>query len=382
MGKRIRVLHIISGLGAGGVEIALYNLIKHSDPERFHHSVISLTNLDPIGAQIRKLGVGVSGLQMPKSILAFRKLRGFISSIRDFSTDVIQTWMYHANFLGGIAGSIIGNVPIVWGLHRTYLDPKRDPLATRLIAKLSSPLSYLLPKRIISVSLAGRESHIRMGYAKDRFVIIPNGFDDQRYSPDLSARLAIREELGLKPGIMLIGLGARFHPTKDHLTFLRAVQWLLKSEPDVHFLLCGQGISEDNAGLMSLIYDKGVERNLHLLGQREDMPRIFASLDIATLSSRNEAFPMIVGEAMACGIPCVVTDVGDTAMIVGDAGVVVPPRDPEALAEGWLSLIELGPEGRLMIGKAARQRIKERYSVSTMVDRYEHLYREIVCKFS
>jgi glycosyltransferase involved in cell wall biosynthesis len=183
--------------------------------------------------------------------------------------------------------------------------------------------------------------------------------------------------LGLDPEALLIGMVARFHPQKDHHTFVRAAS-LLADQPGVHFLLCGKEITGQNVELSGWIGGTGIGSRIHLLGLREDIPRVVAALDIATLSSSHgEGSPLVVGEAMASGVPCVVTDVGDSAEIVGATGLVVAPRRPEALAEAWRELIEGGPELRGRLGQLARQRVEERYSLPATVSMYQHLYSSL-----
>jgi glycosyltransferase involved in cell wall biosynthesis len=176
---------------------------------------------------------------------------------------------------------------------------------------------------------------------------------------------------------LVIGIAARFHPHKDHRNFTWAAARLQQQMPSVHFLLCGLDITWENSQLAGWINAAGIRDCCHLLGVREDMSRLFAGMDIATTASRTEAFPIVIGEAMACGTPCVVTDVGDSAMIVGDTGIVVPPGDPSALAEAWRKLIEAGQEVRRRLGIAARNRIREHFALPAVVERYQAIYREL-----
>jgi glycosyltransferase involved in cell wall biosynthesis len=189
----------------------------------------------------------------------------------------------------------------------------------------------------------------------------------------------VREELGISQEALLIGLVGRFDPQKDHRNFVEAAARLRTDCPQVHFLLCGDGVNWNNAELTGWIGEAGLRQQFHLLGRREDMPRLTAALDISsTSSSYGEGFPNVIGEAMACGVACAITDVGDSAFIVGETGLVVPPRDPEALAQAWKKLIEMGPEGRQKLGETARKRILENFSLPDIVARYEALYKEVV----
>jgi glycosyltransferase involved in cell wall biosynthesis len=139
-------------------------------------------------------------------------------------------------------------------------------------------------------------------------------------------------------------------------------------------------VSWQNSQLAGWIESAGIREHCHLLGQREDVSRLFAAMDIATSASRSEAFPVVVGEAMACGTPCVVTDVGDSAMIVDQTGIVVAPRNPDALAGAWRKLINAGPEVRRRLGLAARQRVEQNFALPAIVDRYQAIYARLAAK--
>ena len=188
----------------------------------------------------------------------------------------------------------------------------------------------------------------------------------------------MREELGISEETPLIGLVGRFNAQKDHGTFIRGAARLHADLPEVHFLLCGDDVTCENIELAEWLKASGIGDRCHLLGRREDIPRLTAALDIATTSSAyGEGFPNVIGEAMASGVPCVATDVGDSALIVDEAGKIVPPRDPRALAEAWRALIMLGPDGRARVGLAARRRIEKHFSLPVVVARYQSLYEEL-----
>jgi glycosyltransferase involved in cell wall biosynthesis len=209
-------------------------------------------------------------------------------------------------------------------------------------------------------------------------IVIPNGFDLTHFKPDPFSRESVRQELGIAKDALLIGLVGRFDPKKDHDTFLRAAAFLHSCKTEVHFLLCGDQITWENAALKNEIETLGIVSWMHLLGKREDIPRLTSALDIAVSSSSfGEGFPNTIGEAMACGVPCVVTDVGDSALIVGDTGRVVPPKDPHALVIAWNHWIEMGLEHRKQWGLTARRRVEEQYSLPAIVEKYEHLYQEM-----
>jgi glycosyltransferase involved in cell wall biosynthesis len=205
--------------------------------------------------------------------------------------------------------------------------------------------------------------------------VITNGFDTDVFRPDPEARLGVRRELGLRPDTPLIGLAARFDPQKDHRNFLDAAALVKGADERVQFLMCGNGIDGRNAALTTTIESLGLRGRCHLLGPRRDMPRIFASLDLACSSSAfGEALPMTLCEAMACGVPCVTTDIGDSARVVDATGRVVPPRDPRALALACRELLDLAPQARAQLGLAARRHIQRHYDLTTVARCYEDLY--------
>jgi glycosyltransferase involved in cell wall biosynthesis len=208
-------------------------------------------------------------------------------------------------------------------------------------------------------------------------VLIPNGFDIDTFRPDPAARHDVRRELGLPPETPLIGLVARYDPAKDHRTFLRAAAWLHQIAPDVHFVLCGDDVDWHHPELATWIDRSGLRGACHLLGRRHDVQRLHASFDVATLTSLSEGFPNVVGEAMACGVPCVATDVGDAAWIVGETGRIVPPRDPQALADAWHALLTLPSQERQTLGLAARARIAEHFALPGVIDQYAALYHSM-----
>ncbi len=355
----------------------LYKLLKNMDQSSFDSTVISLTDYSEFGKNIETLGINVIALNMRASLTLPRSLFQLIRIIKNHHPDVVQTWMYHADLLGGCAARLVGISNIVWNIRNSDLDPARTKKLTRLTVKLCAIFSKWIPERIICNSRQSAQVHQVVGYAKDKFTIIPNGFDTQVFIKDSEIRKAIRAELALGEDVLLIGLIARFDPQKNHKGFVEAATLINNKIKNVHFLLCGKDIDHNNKQLMEWIKKADLEDNFHLLGLRTDVEKLMASLDLATSSSHGEAFPNVIGEAMACGVPCVVTDVGDSAMIVGKTGKVVEPDNPEALAKAWESLLTKPPSEREELGKQARKRIKDKFSIETIVRQYENLYREV-----
>ena len=376
----INVLHVITGLSVGGAEMALLKLVSRWDKSRFRGAVVSLLPAGPMGPRIASQGIGVSSLNMRRGLpnpLSILRLAG---QIRAFAPDVIQTWMYHADLIGGLAAVLAGGYPVVWGIRNGTLKPGKSSTSAIWSARACARLSLFLPKRILCCSESARRVHGALGYDMGRMRVIPNGFDLEEFKPDPLARWAVRQELGLDANAILLGLIARFDPQKDHGTLIRASARLREAWPQLHFVLCGEDVTWGNRELAGRIEKASMRTRFHLLGRRLDIPRVAAALDLACLCSRSEAFPNVVGEAMACGVPCVVTDVGDSAAIVGQTGIVVPPAEPEALAAGIGRLLEMGPEGRRKLGEAARARVLENFSLDRVVREYQGLYCQVAAE--
>lgn len=369
---RPRVAHVITSLGIGGAQTMLYQLLAH----RQHTAavVVGLVGTAPVGERIRALGVPVASLGMRPGVPDPRGVLRLAAWLRRSRVEIVHTWMYHANLVGGLAARLAGRVPVVWGLHHADPDPARLKPLTRAALHAGARLSARLPERIVCCSEATRRVHAGLGYATAAMEVIPNGFDVAALQPDPEARRALRAELGIPPDAVVIGLVARFSPPKDHAMFAAAAARL---GAGVRFVLCGEGVTWDNRTLVDWIDAAGPRERYRLLGARDDIGRLMSAFDLLSLTSWSEGCPNAVGEAMACGVPCVVTDVGDAALMVGDTGYVVPPRDPAALATAWRMLIALGRDGRRRLGLAARHRIAERFSLSEVVRRYESLYTTI-----
>ena len=371
----LHAVHISTGLGLGGAEGVLYRLLAHQDRVQWPSSVISLTPGGVFAAQIEALGIEVRSLDMRPgrmSLPAFFRLVRMLSEMRP---DVVQSWMYHANLMGGLAARMAGVRRIFWGLRHTSLDPHRDKRSTIFVARLGGWLSGWLPEKVICCSRETYRSHREAGYRAEKLVMIPNGYDLSRFKPDAAAPGDLRRELNLQAGTKLIGMAARFHPQKDHRGFIRAAQITAAQVEQIHFILCGAGMTADNAELLSWIKDAHMEERFHLLGMRADMPRIYAGLDIHALVSHGEGFPNVVAESMACGTLTAATDVGDAAEIIGDSGWVVPPDDPAAMAGAWGQALALDPAARETLARTARERVRTSYDIRGMVKRYEEIYR-------
>ena len=375
----MKIVHIISGLSIGGAEMMLYKLLLVTNRNIFNPIIISLTDYGTLGRDIEILDIPIYKIDMTAGYPKPWEVWRFIKLIRKIKPELIQGWMYHGNLAALLAKWVLPNhVPLLWNIRHTPDDLKKEKRTTARVIRLGARLSSR-PSRIIYNSKVSAQKHESMGYSDKHKNVIPNGFNCEQFKPFDNANLQLRRSLGIKEDTLLIGLIARYHIMKDHVTFLQAAGRLIMMYPNVHFILVGYGVDKNNNLLIEIIEDLGLTEKVHLLGERSDIAEITAGLDIASSSSSwGESFSNVIGEAMACGKPCVVTDVGDSAWIVGDTGIVIPPRDKDALVNAWIKLIEMGSERRVRLGRFARQRVMEHFSINTVAKQYEDLYRDIL----
>ncbi|WP_022705490.1 glycosyltransferase family 4 protein [Pseudorhodobacter ferrugineus] len=368
------VLHIITGLHDGGAEAVLFRLCTQD--QAYQHHVASLRDAGKYGPLLEAQGVRVTCLSMPRGRVTVSGLWRLWCLIRKERPAVIQTWMYHADLVGGVIARLAGHRNIVWGIRHTTLVPGQSPRTTIWVAKVCARLSRIVPRRIVCCAEKAREVHAKLGYDRDRMQVIPNGYDLSVFQPNPSAGQQVRHALSLDKAEDVIGFVARYDPQKDHDNLLRALAILNGQGICPQCLLVGTGLVARNTILVERISELGLQDLVHLIGCRNDVPALMNALDLHVMSSAfGEAFPNVLAEAMACGTPCVSTDVGDAAEIVGPTGRIVPPRNPEALAKAIRTMLaeKVGPDWTVR-REDARRRVSERYSLSQMVDSYHEVW--------
>lgn len=377
--RPLRVLHVITGLGQGGAESVLFRLATHAG-EPVEHVVVSLTDEGIYGERLRAAGIEVHALGMPRgrvSLGGFLALRRLIAGKRP---DAVQTWMYHADLIGGLAARLAGVRAIAWGIRNSGAHLERSSRSARMVLRACAFLSRRVPRAIVCAAQDAAERHAAKGYRRDRMTVISNGYDLSRYAPDAQAGARMRQHWNVPADAPLIGCVARWDPLKDHANLLRAVAALVRDGRDagLRCVLVGRGMTGENAELAALIERLGLAERIVLAGPSDDVPAVMNGLDVHVLSSCAEGFPNVVAEAMACSAYCVVTDVGDAAFIVGETGIVVPPEQPEALARGIeAGLGEVAARGGRRAGEAGRARVLANFSLARMVEQYIAVWRRI-----
>ncbi|MBI1791640.1 MAG: glycosyltransferase [Acidobacteria bacterium] len=378
----IRIAHLIPSLGTGGAETMLANLLSLTDRRRFAPLVIALSDdQGPVADRIAGLGVPVHVCGMRRGAPGLASTLRLLSLVRSAKPHLLQAWMYHGNLAALAAGALAApGAPVLWNLRGANPDLRQEKPLTGAVIRLGGKLSRRASAIIVN-SMEGARLHREcFGYRCRRWEIIPNGFDTERFAPSAESRRSVRQELRLPPDALLVGLISRYHPMKDHDNFLRAAAIVYRSVPCIRFLMTGRCVDDPAGPVSRLVSRLGLDACVFGLGERGDIARIDAALDIACSASWSESFPTSVGEAMACGVPCVVTDVGDSGFLVDDTGLQVPPRNPEALAGAMLDLIGRGAGARRALGQAARQRILQKFALESVTARYEALYVDLLAE--
>lgn len=375
--QKIKVVFVITSLGTGGAQMMLYKMLTRLDMSKFEPAVVTLIPGGMFAERVEELNVPVHDLGMQQgmpNIRAIVRLRGILKMI---DPKIVQGWMYHGNLMASFATKMYRNDAIVyWSVHQSLASIKAEKKVLAALIVLSAKLSKSV-KAVVFSAVTGREQHIENGFNESNSLTIRDNFDLKSFPPQ-DFIPGLRESLSLPDNTILVGSVARYAPMKDHANLLDAIGIMSKEFPAMHFVLIGPGVDENTPALVSQITELGISGQTHLLGERHDVPQLLPDLDVFVLSSAfSESFPNVLGEAMACHVPCISTDVGDAAAIVGDQGLVVPPRDSSALAEALREFASMSAEERKNLGQKARLHIENNFNLDdtrSFVRQYEELY--------
>lgn len=371
----MHVLHIITGLSDGGAEAILYRMCKFD--KEYKHTVISLMGEQKYGPMLTNIGVDVYTLDFPKGkirLLGLYKLYKFIWQIKP---DVVQTWLDHADLIGGVIARLAGIKNIVWSVHHTALVIGESRLSTICISKINVFLSYFIPKKIIYCAEESRIAQEKIGYKKTKGQVVRNGYDIEGFVQNKYLGENFRNELGISINDLLIGHVGRYDPQKDLNNLIEAFALLNRDNFDFHAVIIGTDLDYNNQDLVCMLNKNGLEERVSLQGRRNDIVAVMNGIDLFVLSSRSEAFPNVLNEAMLCGTPCITTNVGDAREIVGDTGWVVRPKDPQVLAKTILQAAkekQSNNDSWLQREAACRQRVVENFSLNEMLKKYKEVW--------
>lgn len=367
----LTIVHIINGLESGGAETTMFNLCTYDKNNK--HIVISLVDEGRYFKLLQEHQIEVYCLDLKGKGWLIAKFYKLFKLLKTIKPDVVQTWMYHSDLIGGVVARLAGVKKVFWGIRNSILTSKLSKRSTIVVSRICSVLSYVVPFKIICCADKALTVHAELGYCRSKLHVINNGYVLSKFSQNPALASDFLAEIKHSEAEVLFGCVGRFDPNKDHRNLLEALKIVQQQGIVFRCCLVGNQMTSDNSQLMGWISDNGLEQQIILSGLRSDIPAIMNALDIHVLSSVAEAFPNVLCEAMACGTPCVSTDVGDAAIIIADTGWVVPPGDAVSLAHAIISAIS---ERSNVVGwqkrrAACRDRIVNNFSVDKMVAAYQ-----------
>lgn len=366
-----KIVHIITGLNMGGTEKMLYNVVTNSDDNRYEHVVVSMMDKGYYGTRLEEQGIKVYCLNMGRGMPKFSSI--FKGRRICLEADIMQTWMYHANFFGTLIKLLLPGKKLIWGIRQSEINPSKDTKSTILASFANSKLSWI-PQAIICNSIKGIENHVIYGYMKNKFKYIPNGIDtDTFYSRQTGGKNS-----GKADNPFAICTVGRWDIQKGYPYLIEAISKVKEARRDIKLIMCGYQLSEDNEDLTNLISEAEIVENVQLIGPSSEVFNILSQADVFILPSIGEGFSNALGEAMACELPCIVTDVGDSAKVLGDCGWVVPSCDSDAIANAIMNASEMKRETLHAIGMSARERIIKYYGIHESIKIFEDLYEEVL----
>ena len=372
------VLHVITGIDVGGAEFMLLRTIEHSDRTRFRHLVVSLKGRGALATRIES--AGVKSLHCLKISGPVSALRGFVELcrlIRRERVDAVQTWLAHGTLFGSLAALAAGNRKILWCIHTGNQDPSRIAFPVRVINRLLAILSRFAPKIIVSVSRAASDHCVHLGFPGAKMRQIPNGTDTETFRPNPNAGAELRASLAIPGNVPVVGIVGRNTREKDFDTFFKSAVQVQRALPEVHFLLCGKGLEPGMKEAVANLPSSSCPENFHFAGLRQDIASVYNACNLVVLTSFSEAFPLVLGEAMACGVPVAATDVGDCRALVEDGGLIASPGQPSAIGDTWIQILTLPAPKYQALSIRARQRILEHFAMRPCIERYEAIYDEL-----
>lgn len=371
----MKIVHVIMSLNIGGAELMLRRLVLHSHKKKqFEHIIITLTDLGVMGPELQNEGIMVHTLGM-KSLstvpLIFLKLQRLLKKIQP---DVVQTWMYHSDLLGGLAAKSVGVENIIWGIRNT--DVSSDcSIAKMAFYKTCSYLSYLIPKHIVCVAQQSKIFHTQFGYCKDKMIVIPNGFELARFAPDNTTRSHLRSKLNISEQELVIGNIGRFDHVKNHINFIKACIFLLEKGYVFKVLMAGRNVGLQNPKISKLFLNNFASKHFIFMGEITDTSSFYNTIDAFCLCSHTEGFPNVLGEAMASEKICLSTDAGDAWLILSNNGFQIKSTSKEDIAYSIeKNILSMNIKDLGSIGKQARLSIKNKYSIDSIVLKFESLY--------
>ena len=371
----MKILHIITGLNKGGAETLLCNLCQFD--KEHEHEIISLSYVKDSQSLSSMHNFSIHTLNFPVGKIRIFGLFKLYKLIKKIKPDAIQTWLIHADLIGGIAARFSGIKNIFWGVHHTILLPGKVKFSTIFVLKCNAFLSNFVPKKIIYCAEKSRQIQESIGFNKSKGLVIQNGYDIKNFSQNDILRKDFRNELGCSDNTFLIGHVGSYHPLKDQSNLIDALAFLNKKGFNYSAVFVGKDLDHNNDDLVCKIRENELTDHIFLLGERNDIPAVMNGIDLFVLSSISEAFPNVLNEAMACGTPCVTTNVGDASLIVDNTGWVVSPKDPKAIANAVFKAVDEKQSDNLTWVKRKNEchkRIADHFTLEKMLKKYKEAW--------
>ena len=372
-----KIVFIITDLDNGGAEKMLYKLIKYTDRELYNIHVIYITGKGIMRKEFDKLGIEITSLNLKRRIPTIKAIKKSIKICKD--ADIIQAWMYHADLWGYVIGKVFLNKKVVFGIRDSNLNKKYNKKVTLLINKINAYLSKKVDK-VISCSYEGKMAHVESGYSEKNIIVIPNGFELDRCDKSKCIDKDFKKKLGVSDEEKVVVSVGRWHKIKDYPNLFRAVKILADKNLKFKCLLVGTGLEESNEELVNLIEKENIKNKVILMGKSNEVPVMLSNSDLYILHSAGEGFSNSLGEAMACSVPCVATDVGDCSYILKGLGTIVESRNPQALAEAIDKKLRMSSDERKREGSLLRKRVEESYDIKVVVNKYYEVYNDLLVK--
>lgn len=380
-GRRVRVLHVISGLGIGGAENFLLRLALALSGV-VDSRIVSLSAGGGMAPRFRESGLEVFELALNgRGGLLQLPIRGcgLGREVRTWRPQIIQGWLNHGNAAALFAQRLLSrHAKLIWSIRQSFDEIALEKLGTRLVIRLQGRFASR-PDAVICNSTKSKMQFAELARAARELKVIPNGFDALKFAPNGGFRMSARALMGAGSEDFVVAMVARCHPMKNYSCFIEAIARASRSLPRIRAVCIGSGVASADSPLRSFIGKRRLEDKFVLMSERTDLERIYPGIDLLCLtSSWGEGFPNVLGEAMACGVPCVATDVGDAAAVMGDAGFLVRPESPQEVADRIVAFSMLDREARSKLCDGARRRIEQMYSMPAIAAKYMQVYREVL----